>query len=122
MNPALIGSPERYLANTAPYRDRAQLLNDYSTNVAPGWTTALDFLFIDGDHSYPTVERDYREWSPFVKPGGLLAMHDARANRPGGSDAWPGPSAVADRFIYDCPREWEIVGEELGLVVARRVE
>lgn len=36
----------------------------------------IDFLFIDGDHSYEGVKADYRLYSPFVAPGGLIAFHD----------------------------------------------
>ena len=36
----------------------------------------LDFLFIDGDHSYDGVKRDYEMYGPLVKPGGLIAFHD----------------------------------------------
>lgn len=36
----------------------------------------LDFLFIDGDHSYSGVEQDFKDYSRFVKPGGVIAMHD----------------------------------------------
>ena len=36
----------------------------------------LDFLFIDGDHSYAGVKQDYLDYSPFVRPGGLIAFHD----------------------------------------------
>lgn len=36
----------------------------------------LDFLFIDGDHSYQGVKRDFEMYSPLVRPGGLIAFHD----------------------------------------------
>jgi predicted O-methyltransferase YrrM len=36
----------------------------------------LDFLFVDGDHSYLGVKQDFEFYSPFVKPGGLIAFHD----------------------------------------------
>lgn len=35
-----------------------------------------DFLFIDGDHSYEGVKRDFENYRPFVKSGGLIAFHD----------------------------------------------
>jgi predicted O-methyltransferase YrrM len=37
---------------------------------------ALDFLFIDGDHSAQSVRRDYELFAPLVRPGGLIAFHD----------------------------------------------
>jgi len=36
----------------------------------------LDFLFIDGDHSYHGVARDFQLYSPLVRNGGLIAFHD----------------------------------------------
>lgn len=36
----------------------------------------VDFLFIDGDHSYGGVKADYQNYSQFVRPGGLIVFHD----------------------------------------------
>jgi cephalosporin hydroxylase len=36
----------------------------------------IDFLFIDGDHTYKGVEQDYLMYSPLVRKGGLIAFHD----------------------------------------------
>jgi len=36
----------------------------------------LDFLFIDGDHSYEGVKLDYQMFSPLVRSGGVIAFHD----------------------------------------------
>ncbi len=36
----------------------------------------LDFLFIDGWHSYEAVKQDYINYSPMVRPGGIIAVHD----------------------------------------------
>lgn len=38
--------------------------------------TPLDFLFIDGDHSYLGVKYDFKMYDPFVKKGGIIAFHD----------------------------------------------
>lgn len=42
----------------------------------------LDFLFIDGDHSYGGVKTDYLNYSPLVSPGGLVAFHDIAEHAP----------------------------------------
>jgi predicted O-methyltransferase YrrM len=39
-------------------------------------TQPLDMLFIDGDHAYDGVRRDYELYAPLVRPGGLIAFHD----------------------------------------------
>jgi predicted O-methyltransferase YrrM len=36
----------------------------------------IDFLFIDGDHTYGGAKSDYFIYGEFVRPGGLIALHD----------------------------------------------
>jgi predicted O-methyltransferase YrrM len=36
----------------------------------------VDFLFIDADHSYDGVKKDFELYLPLVRPGGLVAFHD----------------------------------------------
>ena len=38
----------------------------------------VDFMFIDGDHSYEGVKKDFEMYSPLVRKGGIVAFHDAR--------------------------------------------
>ncbi len=42
----------------------------------------FDFLFIDGDHSYEGVKKDYEMYSELVAPGGLIAFHDICVHAP----------------------------------------
>jgi Methyltransferase domain len=37
---------------------------------------SLDFVFIDGGHSYESIKADITAWLPKVKKGGILAGHD----------------------------------------------
>jgi len=39
-------------------------------------TGKIDFLFIDGDHSYEGVLRDFQMYAGLVKEGGLIGFHD----------------------------------------------
>lgn len=36
----------------------------------------LDFLLIDGDHSYEGVKSDFEMYGPLVRKGGIVAFHD----------------------------------------------
>ena len=36
----------------------------------------FDFLFIDADHSYEGCKRDWENYSPMVRVGGLVGFHD----------------------------------------------
>jgi predicted O-methyltransferase YrrM len=51
-----------------------------STVAARGWATPLAMVFIDGGHAMEHALNDYRLWAPFVKPGGILAIHDVFPN------------------------------------------
>jgi len=42
----------------------------------------LDFLFIDGDHTYDGVKKDFKLYSTFVKKGGIIALHDIVVHPP----------------------------------------
>jgi predicted O-methyltransferase YrrM len=62
----------------------------------------VDFLFVDGDHSYAGVSRDFELYLPLVRKGGLVAFHDIVPSGPG-KHGDPG----------DVPRFWaEIRGRE----------
>ena len=38
----------------------------------------LDFLFIDGDHTYEGVKDDFDHYKQYVKPGGWIGFHDIK--------------------------------------------
>jgi predicted O-methyltransferase YrrM len=40
----------------------------------------VDLLFIDGDHTYEGVKRDWEMYSPLVRQGGLVVFHDVAGN------------------------------------------
>jgi predicted O-methyltransferase YrrM len=60
-------------------RGRAVLLRQWSHEAARDWTTPIDFLFIDGDHSWTGLERDWRDWTTHLVSGGLVALQDSRS-------------------------------------------
>jgi hypothetical protein len=48
-----------------------------SCDAAEDWHTPYDFLFIDADHQYEAVKRDWQDWSRFARPGAHIALHDS---------------------------------------------
>lgn len=70
-------SPELWRANlkrvglTAP-----ELIVSTSDDAARDWTREISLLFVDGAHSQMAVMHDLRNWTPFIKVGGVLALHD----------------------------------------------
>lgn len=55
--------------------------HDESTaaTVAAALDGPLDLLFLDGDHSFDGVARDFALYEPLVRRGGLIALHDIDA-------------------------------------------
>jgi predicted O-methyltransferase YrrM len=60
----------------------------------------LDFLFIDGDHSYDSVRCDYEIYAPLVRKGGLIAFHDIVDGR--------------EELVGGVPRFWREVQPQLA--------
>lgn len=49
----------------------------------------IDVLFIDGDHRYEGVKKDFLHYRSLVKEGGLILLHDIKESGEGGR-AWAG--------------------------------
>jgi len=47
--------------------------------IAAAREAPVDFLFIDGDHTYEGLRDDWESWSGLVAPDGLVALHDSRS-------------------------------------------
>jgi len=43
---------------------------------------SLDYLFIDGDHTYEGVKQDFEMYAPLVRKGGVIAFHDIAEHPP----------------------------------------
>nr|WP_240946295.1 class I SAM-dependent methyltransferase [Pseudomaricurvus alkylphenolicus] len=58
-----------------------------SATASRHWATPLGMVFIDGGHSEEAAQTDYRSWSTFIRPGGILAIHDIFPNPEDGGQA-----------------------------------
>jgi predicted O-methyltransferase YrrM len=47
-----------------------------AVDAAATWTTPIDLLILDGDQSYRGAREAFEKWTPFLKPGGILAVHN----------------------------------------------
>ena len=79
---------DRYMAETleevAPFKGQYEVLRMTSEEAAGRFApNSLDFVFIDGDHSYEGCRNDIELWWPKVKNGGVLSGHDYRRDREG---------------------------------------
>ena len=69
---------------------RADSHDPQTVRSLDGLRGSVDLLFIDGDHSYEGVRADFENYSPLVRPGGLIAFHDV--------DSSNNPTSEVDRL------------------------
>lgn len=55
---------------------------------------SIDFLYLDGDHTYEGVKQDYEMYSPLVRSGGIIGFDDIRLN----SNEWRMNGVDVNRF------------------------
>ena len=102
------GSKEEYLQKKGPedllltfrknmesrgVMDRIVIKQGFSSEFQKE-TGAIDFLFIDGDHSIEGCKEDFDMYAPKLKPGGYIAFHDYYPDRPE-----LGPTFVIDNVV-----------------------
>ena len=93
----------------------------FSHDAVRDWNRSIDFLLIDGDHQERAVEQDWRDWSPFVSSGGVVAFHDAREFPSGWASSSYGPVRFINRFFRSGQSTpWVILEEVDSLVFVSR--
>jgi predicted O-methyltransferase YrrM len=68
-----------FVRNTHRFRDKIIQIRKWSHDAIPdilSISREINFLFIDGDHNYEGVKRDWDLYSPLLPPGALVAFHD----------------------------------------------
>lgn len=53
-----------------------EIIKATSDTAARQWNQPIDFLFIDGDHSYRGVKADFESFRPWLTADALVAFHD----------------------------------------------
>lgn len=65
---------------------------------------SVDFMFIDGDHSLEGISRDWELFSPKIRKGGHLLLHDSfelkKGKRMGSHEFFEEVISVDDRFDF----------------------
>jgi predicted O-methyltransferase YrrM len=61
----------------AGVEEQVEFHHALSRDVSSSWTEPIRLLWIDGDHSYQGAKDDFDGFAPHVKPGGVIALHDA---------------------------------------------
>jgi predicted O-methyltransferase YrrM len=88
-------------------------LRGFTFEHASNWRLPIDLLFIDANHEFPAVMRDFQQWSPFVKRGGVIAFHDV-------SDHFEGPRRVVAEGVV--PPAYSSVQQAYSLAWATKLQ
>lgn len=77
------------------------LIKDFSFSAVKSWDKKIDLLWIDGNHEYSAVKKDFLDWSPFLKKGAVIAFHDANKKKESAywSWGWEGPTKVVRKYL-----------------------
>lgn len=66
------------------YSESSTLLRmDFADALCEFDNESIDFLHIDGRHDLESVKKDFLDWFPKVKDGGLILLHDVNAPQEG---------------------------------------
>ncbi len=122
--PGSLLSDHRANLREAGFADgRSEQIQGASASIVLGWHEPIDLLFIDGDHSYEAVLADLNNWTPFVKQGGIVVLHDVAVETnliphplhhevKRALDAWQREQTTSD---------WEFVRSVSSAVVLKRI-
>ncbi|MBP7552159.1 MAG: class I SAM-dependent methyltransferase [Spirochaetes bacterium] len=79
MTEGLKDTYKEFNENTKKYSSIIIPIKDYSYNAIIFFienNIKIDFLFIDGNHSYEGVKKDWDLYSPLLKPDSIVLFHD----------------------------------------------
>ena len=82
---------------------KIKILRGLSWNMYNQINNALDLVFIDGDHSFESVKKDFILFSQKLSANGVIAFHDARVFK------WGSVRLIEE--IIKPNRKWKIIEE-----------
>ena len=88
-----------YCENLKKYdlQNIVQPILDYSYNAVSQFEdNSLNFIFIDGEHSYEACKQDLLDWTPKIVSGGNIMLHDCSLD---GKTGWKGPNQVVNDYL-----------------------
>ena len=74
----------------------------------------LDFLFIDGSHTFESARSDYKSWVKKLRLGGVLAIHDVYDSEEEGGQA---PKEI---YLKALDEGFNLIERRKSLVILRR--
>lgn len=106
MNSNLIGSREKIEGLQNEFPNKFKHIFNYSWDVVDQFKdNSISYLFLDANHEYDAVKKDFDWYFPKIKSDGYIALHDA-AMQLEGPQHWEGPSRLATELLNDTRVSW----------------
>lgn len=94
-------------AKLSAFGERSTIIKGFSVDVARSLPDAsVDFVYIDGHHSFQAATNDIAEWLPKIRTGGIISGHDYARYRNGFDnkakevvDAWTAAYQIKPWFV-----------------------
>lgn len=98
---------------------KIKIIEGFSWDVIDKIPNNIDLLFIDGDHSFDGVKKDFDLYANKMSKNGVIALHDARVFENGWTRPDWGPVMLVEQHIRN-QHSWKIIEEVDSLVLVTR--
>jgi predicted O-methyltransferase YrrM len=101
-----------------------EIIRKTSDDAVKEWSQPIDLLFIDGDHTYEGVRRDWESFSPFLAEFGVTVFHDTLWDLYP-DPKWYRPDMGVPRFVEDLRKEGYpvlTINKDYGVSIVQRAK
>lgn len=116
----------KFMVRTFGDINKIKIIKDYSYNVARKWKNKIDFLFLDGNHEYFEVLRDFIEWERFLVKGGIIIFHDSNhplknCSKEGIKKGTWGPSLLCKQIRNEMKNRYIVIDKKDSVTVFKKI-
>lgn len=98
---------------------RHHLMLGDDLDIALAWDKTIDFLFIDTNHILEWTRKELIAWTPFVRKGGIIVLHDTGIN----NTNFIGCRQALDEFLVNHKDEYNLMqfDNQNGFSILRKI-
>ncbi len=108
---------DKNLKGNNPYSHKYHLLKGLSNDAVADFSKLnlkIDYLFIDGDHSYQGVLDDFNNYSPFMNDNGIIVFDNYNDH------SWPEVKTATDEII-ELDNKFQLVDRRGHCAVIKKI-
>jgi predicted O-methyltransferase YrrM len=97
-------------------RKKVRLIEKLSFDAVDDIPENVDFIFIDGDHSWEGISKDWPLYANKLKPGGIMALHDTSTIEADGLWIQDSVRYYNEVIVHDDRFEWLETVERMNVL------